>query len=144
MRVNIYLTYKEKKELCSIRDKYHLSFSTISNIIARNTALTGKIIEDKEYKYKEKGYKTSIKPKCEPYLDEIVNKSKYYTNAVKRYLRKEYECIDEKIKTKLLNKIINEFKETYDPNWNGNEWNRRMPRLLKEHREYYRKILDEC
>lgn len=144
MRINIYLTLLEKKQLSELKYKYHLSFSTICNVIARNTAITTKNLYDKEYIYTEKGSKTCIKPKLEPYLDEITNKSKYYSNTVKKYLRKDYKDIDERLKTKLLNKIHNELINSYDPNWDGNEWNRKLPRYLKEHKEYYKKVLETC
>lgn len=147
MRINIYLTPLEQKELSRLKYQYHLSFSTICNIIVKHTTCTAKIIEVQEYRYKEIGNKTSIKPKYEQnayWLDSSYNKSKLYSNCVKRYLRHDYKDLDEKTKTKLLNKILNELKETYDAHWDGNEWNRKLPRYLKEHKEYYKKVLETC
>ena len=74
---------------------------------------------------------------------EYKNISKVYTNCLKMFLKKD---LKNHYETKKANKLYNRIHETmtkeYDPNWNGNEWQRRMPRLLKQNREYYKRILE--
>ena len=45
--------------------------------------------------------------------------------------------------SKFQKELEKAFKEEKDPNWNGNEWQRRLPRLIKQNRDYYKKLLDQ-
>lgn len=41
-RLNIYLTWQDKKELNEIRDKYHISYSAIAKVIVFNLMTNSK------------------------------------------------------------------------------------------------------
>lgn len=146
IRINVYLTDDDKKYLNGIKYKYQLSYSTIANILV--ICLLGKTDEDisKEYIYTNdvNSKKTSIKPRTLGIICD--RKTILFTNAIKLFARNELVSkgvIENNKKLKQLQEnVLKSFKETKDPNWNGNEWQRRMPKLLKQNREYYKRILD--
>lgn len=136
-RVNIYLTAKDKKELETLKWKYHVSYSTIANICV--DVLVKHIKQYDKYLYVDKGYKTSIKPRLE---FENQNSSILYTNAVKMFINKEIaKWTNDDLNKKLTSKIHNELANTWEENWNGNYFNRLMPKLMKKNKEYYKKVL---
>ena len=51
--------------------------------------------------------------------------------------------LSEKKLTKLDKDIHKLFTTTKDPNWNGNEWNRQLPKWIKQNKEYYKKLLEQ-
>lgn len=151
-RINVYLNGIDRKILNEIRDKYHLSYSTIANIIMDKIVYgnNARILSDHYIYEKDNSTKTSIKPRH-------ASKETYFgsgewpitmmfTNGIKLFTRNEmtkYLGIDEKEQAKIKSQIYNEFQNTYDPNWNGNEWNRRIPKLIKANKEYYKKLLED-
>lgn len=150
-RINIYLTYQERKELNEIKYKYHLSYSTIIDIIANEVwnesqyyicnLLDHYIYED------EKSYKTCIKPKQTSYNEMVKQPTLYLTNVIKCFLKNSFvEKVGMKQDTwnKKKSRIYNNFQNTYDPNWDGNEWNKKFPKYIKQHKEYVKKVLEEC
>ena len=38
--------------------------------------------------------------------------------------------------------IYKDFQNTIDDNWDGNKFQRLMPKLIKQNREYYKKLLE--
>lgn len=135
-RINIYITAKEKKELEQLKWKYHVSYSTIANICV--DVLVKHIRKYDQYLYTEKGYKTSLKPRLE---FEGINSSVLFTNALKIFVNNEIAKYTEDKKGVLKSKIINELDNTWEENWNGNYFNRLMPKLLKKNKDYYKKVL---
>lgn len=143
-RVNINLTKEDHKVLTELKEKYRLSYSTICNILTNRIGL---LINRDNYIFHDgtKASKTSIKPRNK------VN-AKLITNCVKLFTRKELKNYlltnlkgskDENLKVyeKLMNGIYDEFLNTYDPNWDGNKYQRLMPKLIKQNKEYYKKLL---
>lgn len=141
-RINIYLTNLEKKKIYDLKNKYHISFSTIANIVCEKTCM---LISDKElqeqYVEGKEGTKTSIKPKYDGYKKN----SFIYTNTLKIFLNDRYEkYVNDKTKiNKMKNFIYNEMQNTYEENWDGNRLNRLMPKLIKNNKTYYKKLLEE-
>lgn len=125
-----------------LKNKYHISFSTIANIVCEKTCM---LINDRElqeqYTEGKEGIKTSIKPK----YDKYIKNSFIYTNVLKIFLNDKYEkYINDKTKiNKMKNFIYNEMQNTYEENWDGNRLNRLMPKLIKHNKTYYRKLLEE-
>lgn len=142
-RVNINLTYEDKKELEKLRIEKKLSYSTIANIITK--WLIG-WIHPEGYIYKDLNEKkTSIKPRNSYKSQDITNCLKLFLRKdLKKYILENLEG-NEKTKLKLYNslnnKIYDEMKDTYDPNWDGNEWHRKVPKILKQNPDYYKKLL---
>lgn len=147
-RINIYLSYQDKQVLNEIRDKYHLSYSTIINIIFNHIAVGHLPLWMDHYYYEDdKSTKTSVKPRAmteDSYYKQLPM-TMILTNVIKAFTRKEIQKLtgwkDKDIQKK-NSQIYNEFQNTYDPNWNGNEWQRRMPRLIKQNKDYYKKLLE--
>lgn len=149
--INIYLDPKEKKQLTELKDKYHLSFSTMANIIANiyyeilsnsleetylyNTDTTERI--DKKLGLMAK--KTSIKPRD---ANKYRDKTKLYTNAILMFLKKDKKYLGDHFE-KCNNKIYAEFQNTYDPNWNGNQLSRFIPRFIKQNPDYIQKLINQ-
>lgn len=149
VRLNIYLTYEDKQILNQIKYKYQLSYSTIARLIAENLInVAGTVQLDGIYMYpNDKGQtKTSIKPRKFIGFEAIVkHPTIFYTNVIKVYTRSDVEkrlFLKETKYKKFLKELEKSFKEEKDPNWNGNEWQRRLPKLIKQNREYYKKILE--
>lgn len=151
--INIYITKSEKKELYNLQCKYQVSLSTIVSCVSYWTI---KILLDtfneqqkqlflENYIYKDKtNYKTSVKPKkLFEVLANMQHKNIVATNSIKMYLGKNIK--DWTNNTKAINKyyreIDRELQMTIEPHWNYNQVNRRMPRILRENKEYYKKIL---
>lgn len=149
VRLNIYLTHEDKQILNQIKYKYQLSYSTIARLLLENLInVSGTKEIDAIYLYPDdKGQtKTSIKPrKFKGYETLVKHPTICYTNAIKLYTRNDIEkklFLKETKYKKFIKELEKSFKEEKDPNWNGNEWQRRMPRLIKQNREYYRKLLE--
>lgn len=150
VRLNIYLTNEDKQILNQIKYKYQLSYSTIARLIGEN--LLSVINDVKEldafYMYpNDKGQtKTSIKPrKFKGFEVWVIHPTIFYTNVIKLFTRNNVEkklFLKESKYKKFQKDLEKAFKEEKDPNWNGNEWQRRMPRLIKQNKPYYRKLLD--
>lgn len=155
--LNVYLTNADRKELTKIKEKYHLSYSTIASIIV------GELVRgswDKlwdHYIYKEeKSTKTSIKPRnynnpdsnviCEFKDGRKIKTTLIYTNAIKTFTHNEIAKnlgIDEKEAEKRRSRIFNAFSNTYDPNWNGNQLSRFIPKFIRQNKAYVKKVLEE-
>lgn len=142
-RLNIYLSSNDKKELDKIKYKYHLSYSTIANIIAialSRQEFTNQFCNDRLFT-ESTNKKTSIKPRLKY---EAINNNIYFDNVVKCFLRRELKnYLNEEQYNRINTKIYNEFQNTYEENWEGNKWHRLLPRMIKQNKEYYRRILDE-
>lgn len=142
-RINIYLSNIAKKKLNEVKFKYHLSYSTIINIlVAKYYMVLGDFLTD-HYLNDKKGTKTSIKPKNEMKFNKKI--SIMYTNAVEIWATgtlKNY--VEDKHKLELINNYIySEFQNTYEENWDGNRLQKLMPKMIKQNRSYYRRLLDE-
>lgn len=142
IRLNIYLTVKDRKKMMEIKEKYHLSWSTIGNILTENIfmAMAKKNIDIRNhYLYENDANisKTSIKPR-----NEYGYSSMTYTNAIKVFCRDDLKnyMTDEET-NKLKSKIYNEFQNTYDENWNGNQLSRFIPKFFKQNKSYSKKLL---
>lgn len=140
-RITIYIKPENKRRLDEIKYKYHLSYSTIINILAKEYfKYLGQGIMEHYYDDK-KGLKTSIKPNTEKFFTK--NQSILYTNAVTLFCTKMLDnMLDKSKKQKLNTEIYNEFQNTYEENWDGNRFQRIMPRMLKQNRDYYKRILE--
>lgn len=148
-RINIYIEMKDKKKLDEIKYKYHLSYSTIANIIVYNyihmdiatETFNYKTLQEK-YIYGKKGTKTSIKPKTS--YAEITKKSILFTNCLKIFIENDLEkyLSNEKKREKARNRIYADFQNRYEENWDGNRFQRIMPRIIKQNRQYYKRILE--
>lgn len=154
-RLNIYLTYTDKKKLTELKNKYHLSYSTIASIIAKemyNNGITPVETLCDHYFYEDdKSSKTCIKPKFsnelerQSYIQQIGKMTMYYTNVIKLFIRNElnkHTPWEQKQIDRITSRIYNEMQNTFDPNWDGNEFNRRMPKIIKANKEYYKKLLE--
>lgn len=140
-RINIYLNNKERQILNQMKYKYHLSYSTIANILGEILIEPLKLEEIKTYIYEDKTkYKTSIKPK-DAYKYE--NRTQIYTNLLKIYCRNELnKYLPQSKIDKYQTSIYIRMNETQDDNWNGNQFNRQMVKWLKHNKEYATKIIE--
>lgn len=138
---NIYLSARDYKALNDIKNKYHLSYSTITYIVLKN--LNGWFNNETEYRYKEpNSRKTHIKIRNDDYISHDL-KAMYVDNILKMFLRGELrQNMNEGIYLSANNMIYNEFQNTYDENWDGNQFNRRMAKWIKHNREYAKKVLE--
>lgn len=148
--LNIYLSRKDKKELNELRMKYHISFSTIADILGYHflTLFTNEEIEESYIHNGKEEIKTSIKPRKRY---EINKPSVFYTNVLLMYLRKETKYYlekcnryDEKKYAKVMNKITTDMKNTYEENWNGNLITRSFVRFIKKNPDYVKRKLNEA
>lgn len=139
--INIYLTNADRKRLNELKYKYHLSYSTMANIITDKICSQIKQKEFKNYLYDDKTkYRTSIKPRN---AFKYENRTQIYTNCIKLFTRGDLrKYMDEKDAVNLEISILNEMNDTYDENWDGNRLNRMMPKIVKKNRDYYKKILE--
>lgn len=141
IRLNIYLTGLDRKKMMQTKEKYHLSWSTIANILAEHTfmAMARKGIDIRNhYLYEDNNsMKTSIKPRNEYNYTAMT-----YTNAVKLFTRDDYKkYLEQEEANKLKSKIYNLFQNTYDENWNGNQLSRFIPKFFKQNKTYSKKLL---
>lgn len=143
-RINIYITQSELKQLKEIKYKYHISISTIANIITSkmNLICSDQINETYLYEKTDKDYKTCITPR-NVYNG---NNTKMFTNSIKIFCKGEIKkyCKNDKQYIDIKNMIYNEFVKTYDENWDGDRLQRQMPKMIKQNRNYYKRILEEC
>ncbi len=150
-RINVYLSHADRKILNEIRDKYHLSYSTIANIIFEKTLIgyPKRILMVKDHYYYEddQSTKTSIKPRNagnETYFATSDHPlTMMFTNLIKIFTRREYNKIlgiEKNEEQKLISKIYNEFQNTYDPNWDGNSFTRRAIKVFKQNKDYIKRI----
>ena len=152
LRLNIYLTNEDKKQLSILKYKYHLSYSTIARLIAETLfSPQMKASLNETYIYTEdKGQtRTSIKPRKWTTLDQdkwITAPTIFYTNVLKLYLRNDLlnkRIVDKEEYPKFNKQLYKKFETEKDENWNGNEWQRKLPKFIKQNKEYYRKLLNE-
>lgn len=141
MRINIYLEATEKKQLIKMKEKYHLSISTIADIIANVYYLIIPVELEEHYMYGRTGRKTSIKPR--EMGIKVRKKSVVYTNVLKLFLKGEIKKFaDQKTYEISQNMIYKKFNETNDEDWNGSLLHRQLPKYIRQNPEYYRKILE--
>lgn len=145
-RLTIYLDKKDKKQLNELKEKYHLSYSTIARIITSwmYTAM-GESLEQ-EYIYGKDGmYKTSIRPSSNKgNIAPAKKPSLAYTNSIKIFLKKDIKkYLNEKKTEKLLNGIYRDLQNEYDENWNGNSYTRSFVRFVKQNKNYVKKLMEE-
>lgn len=151
LRLNIYLTSDDKKKLSILKYQYHLSFSTLARIIAENIiSLKNKASLNETYIYQnDKGQtRTSIKPRKWQNLHQenwITAPTIFYTNVLKLYLRNDLvnkKIVEDEDLPKINKHLYKCFEKEKDDNWNGNEWQRRLPKMIKQNKEYYKKLLE--
>lgn len=150
-RVNIYINHEDKKKLVDLKNKYHLSFSTIIDIIGQhyNTIPKEKInLVDKPIYNKDGSFKTSVKPKY--YGIEMrkkawtMNLSTFLTNTTKLFLRnglRDFSSLTNQEISKLHAQIHNSMRDTWDENWDGNDFCKKLPRFIKQNPKYTKKLL---
>ncbi len=160
--INVYLTHSDKKFLSEIREKYHISFSTIAKVLLRILMLNNDdkfsvLIWADHYFYQDKNqYKTSIKPRLweneKDYWNEVKTINGWtsggitmiLTNMLKAFTRSEIGKLTgwpENIVNKRKSQIYNQFGQEYDPNWNGNAFAHQFVRFARKNPEYTRKII---
>lgn len=153
-RLNIYLTWQDKKILNEIRDKYHISYSAIAKVIVFNLMTNSKgIWLDHYYHEDTNSTKTSIKPRCmndemKQYLQELKRggTSMLFTNCIKAFTRKEIGKLTgwpEKEVQRRTSQIYNQFQQEYDPNWNGNAFAHQIAKFIKNNPGYTKKLLGQ-
>lgn len=148
MKINIYLNETQRYKAQQIKDKYHVSLSTIADKVAFQLHKYAAFESYETYyllmtKHLEKPTnKTSIKPKQNPVIKANLEKlgvspNIFYTNCLIIYL-------DKRIKEFIKNpKYINEFytncdrelQKAKEPNWNYNDLKRNFARLQREQNE---------
>lgn len=140
MRINIYLEKDERNRLEKIKNRYHLSYSTIARLIVESYYPWINEQLEEHYIYEKKGYKTSIKPK----KSIIVNKpSIVYTNAIKIFLKKDLKkYVDEKAFDQIQNRLYQNFEKEFDVDWNGAYMSHIIPKFIKTNKEYVKKLLE--
>ena len=146
----IYLTKEDKNRLTNIKYKYKLSYSTIADSIAECLIAHSDVkqyeethIYDNEPKRENQ---TSIKPRFHGNQVLITKPLIFYTNILKLFLRHELVkrgYLTQKTFEKVQKEIYHEFETRKEPNWDGNEWNRKLPKFLKKNKTYYKKILED-
>lgn len=164
-RLNIYLSYQDRKILNEIRDKYHISYSTIAKVIFRHLVINKngkygfKIWADHYYFEDDNSTKTSIKPRLygeteKEFWDTLTASDGWksggtcmmFTNVIKAFTRKDIARITgwtEKEIQKITSQIYNQFQQEYDPNWNGNAFAHQFTKFVKQNPEYTKKILGQ-
>lgn len=147
-RINVYLTYEERKKLTDLKNKYHVSFSTIADKIAEIYWIGTTTTFREKYLYQEKGIKTSIKPKFSNFENNVIDQSStlsiYYTNVIKTFLNKDFSKWtgkDIKEQQKRESQVHNLLKNTWDENWDGNDFCKKFPRFIKANPKYTKKLL---
>lgn len=146
IRINVYLTSEDKKILNGLKYQYQLSYSTIANILADYICNMTDENLGQSYIYTNdvNSTKTSIKPRNLKIFSD--RKTILYTNVIKLWTRndlvKKGILENNKKLSKLQKLVIKAFKETKDPNWDGNEFRRKMTRMFRQNPDYFKKILD--
>lgn len=97
--INIYLNKEQRKEIDKMKVKYHLSLTTIVDIICEITNdslfLNADEITTNDFKtrhlYEHTKYKTSISmPKwAEKNKDQLIKPNRFINNSIQAYLKKE-------------------------------------------------------
>lgn len=152
--INIYLTKEQKKKADKVRIKYKVSLSTIAGIVAYE--LANRLIKcdrrdyleklQEDYLQKNGTYKTSIKPReiLNGALNGIQKKNLYTTNALIIYLDgKVREYLDNENCNKYYAQIDKKLNEAYDIYWDYNSNIRQQRRMIKQNKEYWKKVLEE-
>lgn len=156
MRINIYLSSNSESKLTDIRKKYHVSLSTISQILL-DCFKPNFIKYDNEffttYKDTEHRNRTTIKPNninenneimkiCKGELSTI---SHVTSNLLYYFATEQYEYLfQESNKMKLekwkkeIEKELIKKKEIY---WNYNANLRQQVRIVRKNAEYFKRIL---
>ena len=156
-KINVYIAKEDRKIIDQLKVKYHLSLTTIVDILIEITYDCLKLNADKEtterfttsYLY-IRGNKTSIKIPRHYKLDqyENVDKSRFASNCLNVYLKHEINLFitNKDIlegKYGYWNRINNEMEKRYDNRWQYNENLRNQVNIVKQNKEYFRKILGE-
>lgn len=147
-RVNVYLTKEERKQLTNTKYYYHISLSTIANILVDNLNIEDfkKYEQVLIYENAKRNCQTSIKPRIPGQKILIKNSLYLYTNILKLWIHNDFikkGFMTEKQFHKYYKNVLHEFETRKEDNWDGNEWNRKLPRHLKRNKEYYKRILED-
>ena len=157
-KINVYIAKEDRKKLDEIKVKNQLSLTAIVDILIEITYDCLKLNCNEEtmkkitnmYVY-QRGNKTSIKiPRSykRNTMYETVDKSRFASNCLNIYLKKEINIF---IKNKDIlegkygywNRINQEMKNRHDPKWQYNENLRNQVNIVKQNKEYFKKILGE-
>ena len=141
-RVNVYVLTQDRNEIQEIRNKYHVSLSTLADEVA-NKYMFYEPIKAKMDNYLFKGgQKLSIKPKNDVHIFKD-NHSKIYSNCLYIFInRLDKELLmeaDYKKVREAINKALQTKKETF---WQYNETIRNQRRSMKENKEYWKRTLE--
>lgn len=157
-RINVYIEKDDRKKIDDLKVKYKLSLTTIVDILIEvtydclklncNEDILNKFIKQNLY---VQGNKTSIKMprsyrKNKEY--ENVERNKYANNCLNAFIKKDIvKFIQNKDilegKYGYWNRINQEMKKRYDPKWQYNENLRNQITIVKQNKDYFKKILGE-
>lgn len=157
MRINIYLSTNTENKLTDIRKKYHVSLSTIAQILL-DCFKPNFIKYDSDffitYKDTEHRNRTSIKPNnidensdimqyCKGELSAI---SHIISNLLYYYSNEDYEYLfQEQNKNKIekwKKEIEKEFFKRKEIYWNYNKNLRQQIRIVRKNADYFKRILN--
>lgn len=125
-KINIFLTQEEHKKLIDIKNKYHISISTIVSIICQEYSILQLVIDKASQgrilKQEKGNRKTSIKP-VKMFEDK---KAVFYENLIHIFCNEDVKNMyPQKIYEKNKNNIYNRFEITQDPMYDYNEFIRK-------------------
>lgn len=155
-RINIYIAKEDRKKLDELKVKYKLSLTTIVDILIYITLDCLKLNANKETLTKfttqtlyVKGDKTSIKIprtyKKDKNFDDL-DKNKFANNCLNVYIKKEIHLYITNAdilngKYGYWNRINEEMQKRNDPRWQYNEKLREQVTIVKQNKDYFKKLL---
>lgn len=152
--INIYIRKDKKEQIDKMKLRYQLSLTTIVDILVFETYKLLNDPKDNTLINKFKGNyiylktaKTSIK---EPKVYSMLNmthreKCIFATNVLECYMRKDFkQYIKDQTKlNKYYCKCDRKMTDTYEENWNYNNFIRMQRRMLRANKDYFRKALEQ-
>lgn len=136
-RITIFLERDDYIKLNNIKYKYHLSISTIAQIIYNfyllSPIITDACINNHYYNTGKTCRKTTIKVNNKLMENESLNKTQFFNNALIIFIRdKTKDLLNTKDHEKVKNKIYACLQNTVDPFYDYNEFYRKY-HYLKQH-----------
>lgn len=158
--INIYLTKQNKTKADKLRIKYKVSLSTIASIVSFSLLKYINLYNQNELeklkteyivsKQASTTYKTSIKPRNftkGSYLGDMLetNRNCFVSNALLIYLEgliKNY--LNPQQSNKYYAEIDKNLQETFDTYWDYNANIRNQRRMMRQNKEYWKKVLEDA
>ena len=132
-----YVFEKDKKELIKIKNKYHVSISTMIDIVANTPKIAKAIILTHDNNIYNESVRATfniihVKPKENEYWHEDLQRIEFFTNVL-HYIAIKFKglMIEEKENLKLYTMFINECQKRKESYWDLNERIRTNKRALK-------------